>query len=72
MSDSRCGSPNSENICVQQNSKIYSLHGAASNMFRDGGANAMSSHTNFSLYAANIYFAILGGIFAKKHEMFLK
>jgi hypothetical protein len=35
-------------ICVKKITKIYSRQGAASKMFRDGGANASFSLVDFS------------------------
>jgi hypothetical protein len=35
-------------ICAKKITKDYSRQGAASKMFLDGGANAISSHANLS------------------------
>jgi hypothetical protein len=37
------------------NAKMYSRWGAASKMFKDGGASSMSSHANFS-HSRNLKF----------------
>jgi hypothetical protein len=54
-----------------KNTTIYTRQGAALKMFREGGANAISSHTNFSLCVEYTCFKFskTGGILAKRIKL---